>query len=61
VDRFTEPEDESLDKFIYSATKLIGPYSFMNEAVLVKNIIANVPPPTYEKYSKLIIKHSLNK
>jgi hypothetical protein len=52
-DLYTDPEHDTPDKLVWSLTKTVGPYSFMDAKVLEQlRHFGEAPPPTYLKYNQ---------
>lgn len=60
IDHYVEPDDGGSDKFIWSRTKLLVPFSYMNPKVLLENLQPEAPPPTYESYTALKVFNACN-
>lgn len=58
---YVEPEDGGSDPELYSKTKLIPPFSFVDQKVLIDNPAALAPPPTYQNYDFIKQKTSTHK
>jgi len=53
IDLFVKPEDSGTDFDIWSKSKQLAPYSFLNPKVLEQNLAGQAPAPTYLTYCQI--------